>query len=240
MQPVGHKRVILKLSGEALSLPGSKGIDPEKLDGLASRLKEARATGTQIGIVTGAGNFIRGVDYAGNTVIRRTTADYMGMLATTMNALALRDAIEERGVPARVVSAMPLPTVTEEYYRPSVMRYLDEGVVVIFAGGTGHPGVTTDMCAAIRANEIGADIILKATKVDGVYDGDPETNPDARKYDQLTHEEALAGKLGVMDLAALAFCMDKGIPILVFNITVADNLVAAITGARCGTIVKSS
>lgn len=234
------KRVILKLSGEALSKPGDKCIDPETLDAITANIAEAYATGVSIGIVNGAGNFVRGRQFEGQDCLQPSTADYMGMLATIINGLALRDALLSKGVPAEVFSVMPAPTFCQHYYRPTVLKQMnEEKKVIIFAGGTGHPGVTTDMCAAIRANDIEADVILKATKVDGVYDKDPEKHSDAKKYDKLTLEEAVTNKLGVMDLAALAFCMDKNIPIRVFNMANPDNLIAAIQGEDCGTLVSN-
>jgi len=234
-----HKRVILKLSGEAFSLPDGKGVNVDKLTEITTEIAAAHSTGARIGIVNGAGNFVRGKDFAGSDVVEPITADYMGMMATIINSLALRDSLKSRGIPATVFSAMPAPTICDHYYRPEVIEQMDGGTVAIFAGGTGHPGVTTDMCAAIRANETGAEIILKATKVDGVYDKDPESNSDAVRYDKLTLGQAVAEKLGVMDLASLAFCMDKGIPVRVFNMSVPGNLLAAVNGEDCGTLVTA-
>jgi uridylate kinase len=232
------KRVIVKMSGESLCVPGGEGIDSDRLEAVASELMEACASGVQIGVVIGGGNFARGRDLTSRTDIQSTTADYMGMLATAMNALALKDSLLNKGIDAVVVSAIEMPTVCESYFRPKVLEYLESGKMVIFAAGTGHPGVTTDMCAAIRASELEADILLKATKVDGVYDSDPVENPDAKKYDTLTHEEAVSGKLGVMDISALAFCMDRQIPIMVFSITEPGNLSAAVNGESPGTRVQ--
>ncbi|MCK5113723.1 MAG: UMP kinase [Phycisphaerae bacterium] len=238
-----YKRVLVKLSGEALcgrcekGENGGSGIDPAAVKTIANELAAVAQTGVKVGVVVGAGNFIRGRDLANTPDIENITADYMGMVATIINALALRDTICSCGVKSEVFSAIPTPLVCEPYYRPRVLESLEQGSVVIFAGGTSHPGVTTDMCAAIRANEIGADILLKATKVDGVYDSDPAVNPDAKKYESLTYEQAIAEKLGVMDLPAMAFSMDCDIPMMVFNMSVAGNLAAAANGKKIGTMV---
>ena len=233
-----YKRVIVKLSGEALCDSGAAGVSPQAVEAITAQFAPLLAAGVQVGVVVGAGNFVRGRDLAGAENIRPTTADYMGMLATAMNALALRDALEAAAMPAVVVSAIPMPLICETYFRPNVVASLEAGRVVVFAGGTGHPGVTTDMCAAIRAAELDADILLKATKVDGVFDCDPMTNPDAKKYDRLTYEKAIADRLGVMDLPAMAFCMDHGIPILVFDMAPAGNLAAAAAGETIGTTIS--
>jgi len=204
---------------------------------VAKELAAVAESGVKVGVVVGAGNIIRGRDLADAPDIQNITADYMGMVGTLINALALRDTICSCGVKSAVFSAIPIPLVCESYFRPRVLEYLDEGRIVIFAGGTSHPGVTTDMCAAIRATEIQAEILLKATKVDGVYDSDPAVNPKAKKYESLTYEQAIAEKLGVMDLPAMAFSMDRNMPMMVFNMFKAGNLTAAVNGKKIGTIV---
>ncbi len=233
------KRILIKLSGEALCNSDGFGIDPAAVDSIVAEIAPAAKTGRQIGIVVGAGNLVRGRQLADAKNIHNTTADYMGMLGTTMNALALRDALQSSGVPAAVMNAIRMDLVCETYFRPKMMEYLDAGKVVIFAGGTSHPGVTTDMCAAIRAAEMEADILMKATKVDGVFDSDPVKNPDAKKYDTLTYGQALAEKLGVMDLPAMAFCMERNMPLMVFNMYQSGNLVAAVEGEKIGTTVTA-
>ncbi len=232
-----YKRVLVKLSGEALCENGGSGIDPGAVKTIAKELAAVAQSGVKVGVVIGAGNIIRGRDLADSPDIQNITADYMGMVGTLINALALRDTICSCGVKSEVFSAIPIPLVCESYFRPRVLEYLDEGRIVIFAGGTSHPGVTTDMCAAIRATEIQAEILLKATKVDGVYDSDPAVNPKAKKYDSLTYEQAIAEKLGVMDLPAMAFSMDRNMPMMVFNMFTAGNLAAAVNGKKVGTIV---
>lgn len=231
-----YKRVLLKLSGEALCTPGQAGVDAKAMDTVAGQIVPVAQAGVQLGIVVGAGNFVRGRALT-ETNIHPTTADYMGMLGTVMNALALRDTLQAAGVPATVLTAIPMPLVCEGYFRPRAMELLGTGHVLIFAGGTSHPGVTTDMCAAIRSADIEADILLKATKVDGVYDSDPETNPAAKKYDHLTYETAITNRLGVMDLPAMAFCMERALPILVFNMYQPGNFAAAVEGKTLGTLV---
>lgn len=234
-----YRRILLKLSGEALCAKGSTGLDPSAVDAIASQIAEIARQGTSIGIVIGAGNFIRGRALTQARHIHPTTADYMGMLGTVMNALALRDALAAQHAPAVAASAIRMDLVCETYYRPRVMQHLAEGRIVVFAGGTSHPGVTTDMCAAIRAAEIEADALLKATKVDGVFDSDPAQNPEAKQYDRLTHAQALAEKLGVMDLPAMAFCLERNLPIVVFNMNKIGQLPQAVAGENVGTLVTS-
>jgi uridylate kinase len=229
-----YTRVVLKLSGEALCAPGGFGVDAQALTAAADRIVPILRHGVQMGLVVGAGNFVRGRQLQG-TPIASTSADYMGMLGTVMNALALRDALQAAGAAAAVVSAIPMPLVCESFFRPRVMELLAAGQVVLFAGGTGHPGVTTDMCAALRAAEIGAQALLKATKVDGVFDSDPAVNPNAVKYDRLSYEQAVSERLGVMDLPAMAFCMERKIPIIVFNMYREGNLRAVVEGRDVGT-----
>ncbi len=232
-----YGRVLIKLSGEALCGSEGFGVTPAAVDSIVAEIEPVVKMGTKVGIVVGAGNLVRGRGLAGAENIHPTTADYMGMMGTVMNALALRDTLQAHGIPAAVMSAIRMDLVCETYFRPRMMEYLAEGKVVIFAGGTSHPGVTTDMCAAIRASEMEADILLKATKVDGVFDSDPEKNPSAKKYDTLTYEQALAEKLGVMDLPAMAFCMERKMPLMVFNMFKSGNLAAAVSGQAIGTNV---
>lgn len=229
-----YNRVLLKLSGEALCTPGQRGVDPDALQTVAGEFVPLCRNGVAVGVVVGAGNVVRGRDLADSTSVHRTTADYMGMLGTVINALALRDALQSKGMDAVVVSAIRMDLICETYFRPKVMEYLAQETVVIFAGGTSHPGVTTDMAAAIRAADIEADILLKATKVDGVYDRDPQTHPDARRYETLTFQQALAERLGVMDGPAMAFCQERHLPVLVFDLFEAGNLAAAVNGEPIG------
>ncbi|MBN1555907.1 MAG: UMP kinase [Phycisphaerae bacterium] len=231
-----YKRVLLKLSGEALCAPGGAGVDAGALGAIARQIVPVVQSGVRMGIVVGAGNFARGRALK-ETQLHPTTADYMGMLGTVMNALALRDTLQAAGAKATVLTAIPMPLICEGYFRPLAMERLEQGHVLIFAGGTSHPGVTTDMCAAIRAADIEAEILLKATKVDGVYDSDPQTNPDAKKYDALTYETAITDRLGVMDIPAMAFCRERNLPILVFNMYHPGNLAAAVAGETLGTMV---
>jgi uridylate kinase len=237
MQPLRFKRVLLKLSGEALMGDAGYGIDPSVLEGIAHQIKIAQAAGVEIAIVVGGGNIFRGV--AGSAKgMDRAQADYIGMLATVMNALAIQDTLENEGVFTRVMSAIEMQSVAEPYIRRRAMRHLEKGRVVIFAAGTGNPYFTTDTTAALRALEIGAGCIMKATKVDGVYDSDPMTNPDAVKFDELPYMEVLSRGLKVMDNTAISLCMDNDLPILVFNITTEGNIVRALEGERVGTIVR--
>jgi uridylate kinase len=231
------KRVLLKLSGEALMGDAAYGIDPAVLDEIAEEIRVAREAGTEIAIVVGGGNIFRGM--AGSAKgMDRAQADYIGMLATVMNGLAIQDTLEKHGVFTRVMSAIEMQSVAEPYIRRRAMRHLEKGRVVIFAAGTGNPYFTTDTTAALRALEIGADVIMKATKVDGVYDSDPVSNPDAVKFDELPYMEVLSRGLKVMDSTAISLCMDNDLPILVFNITTAGNIVRALSGERVGTIVR--
>jgi uridylate kinase len=231
------KRVLLKLSGEALMGDAGYGIDPVVLDKLADEIKTAHDTGVQIAIVVGGGNIFRGMA-ASAKGMDRAQADYIGMLATVMNALALQDVLEKHGVFTRVMSAIEMQSVAEPYIRRRAIRHLEKGRAVILAAGTGNPYFTTDTTAALRALEIGADCIMKATKVDGVYDSDPVENPDAVKFDELPYMEVLNRGLKVMDSTAISLCMDNDLPIIVFNITTDGNIVRALQGERVGTIVR--
>jgi uridylate kinase len=232
-----YKRVVLKLSGEALREPGSEdNISPNIVEGIARQIKSAHQTGMEIAIVVGGGNFWRGAAAAGRGM-DRATADYVGMLATVMNSLALQSMLEAVGVPTRVQSAIEMKNVAESFIRRVAIRHLEKGRVVIFGAGTGNPFFTTDTTAALRASEIGADVIFKATKVDGVYDKDPNKYDDAVRYDTVTFNEALSRNLQVMDGTAFTLCQDNAIPIVVFDMTVDGNIRRALTGDDIGTVV---
>lgn len=234
MKPV-YKRVLLKISGEVLAGDKGSGIDFDKVLDICHRIKECVDMGVQIAVVVGGGNFWRG---RSSGKMDRTRADHMGMLATSINSLALADALEQLGVTARVQTAIEMRQIAEPYIRNKAVRHLEKGRVVIFGCGTGNPFFSTDTAAALRAAEIGADVIFKATNVDGVYDSDPKLNPDAVKYDTLTHNDVLQQGLHVMDSTAASLCMDNNIMILVFNLDNPDNIVRAMTGERIGTLIK--
>ncbi|MDJ0959217.1 MAG: UMP kinase [Acidimicrobiia bacterium] len=231
------RRVVLKLSGESFADPELKyGIDPATVQRVAEEIASVHKEGLQIAVVVGGGNIFRGLSSAA-AGMDRANADYMGMLATVINALALRDALEQAGAPCRVQTAISIQQVAEPYIRLRAIRHLEKGRVVVFAGGTGNPFFTTDTTAALRAAEIGASAVLKATKVDGVYDSDPVTNPDANKLDEVTYMRAIAERLGVMDTTAITMCMDNDLPIRVFSIVEPGNIAAAVRGEAIGTLV---
>ncbi len=231
------RRILLKLSGEAFASPDTGyGIDPNTVQRVAEEVAEAHATGVEIALVVGGGNIFRGVSQAAKGM-DRASSDYMGMLATVINALALRDSLEKVGVVTRVQSAIAMQQLAEPYIRLRAIRHLEKGRVVIFAAGTGNPFFTTDTTAALRAVEIGAEVLLKASKVDGIYDADPMTHPDATKIDELTYMEFLSMGLRVMDSTAITMCREHGVPILVFDMTVPGNIVRAVRGEPIGTIV---
>jgi uridylate kinase len=230
-----YKRVLLKLSGEALAGDKKIGLDYDIVTSICKSIKECVALGTQIGIVVGGGNFWRG---RSSGEMDRTRADHMGMLATVMNSLAIADALEHLDVPVRVQTAIAMQSIAEPYIRLRAMRHLEKGRVVIFGCGTGNPFFSTDTASALRAAEIDADIIFKATKVNGVYDSDPHINPDAIKYDSLNYNNVLHQELGVMDSTATALCKENKIPILVFNLDDPHNIVRAVMGEEIGTIIK--
>ena len=231
------KRVLLKLSGEALMGDAGYGIDPVIVQDLAVQIRTARDAGVELAIVVGGGNIFRGV--AGSAKgMDRAQADYIGMLATVMNALAIQDVLEKAGVFTRVMSAIEMQSVAEPYIRRRAMRHLEKGRVVIFAAGTGNPYFTTDTTAALRALEIGADCIMKATRVDGVYTADPRIDPDAVRFDELTYMDVLRLELKVMDSTAITLAMDNNLPIIVFNIETDGNIVRALAGEHVGTIVR--
>jgi len=230
-----YSRILLKLSGEALSGEKGHGIDFDTVLGICSAIKECADMGVEIGLVVGGGNFWRG---RSSQDMDRTRADHMGMLATVINSLALADALEQLGLHVRVQTAINMQQIAEPYIRGKAISHLNKGYVVVFGCGTGNPFFTTDTAAALRAAEIGADIIFKATNVDGVFDKDPKTNPDAKKYETLSHSEVLNKDLKVMDSTAASLCRDNNIPILVFNLDNPRNIVAAVCGEKVGTLVK--
>ena len=236
MESVRYHRILLKLSGEALSSGAGQGIEPTKAMGIAQRVKEVREMGVDVAIVIGAGNLWRGKTGL-EMGMDRATADYMGMLATVMNALALMDSLESIGVMTRVQSAIEMRSVAEPYIRRRAIRHLEKGRVVIFGGGTGNPYFSTDTAAALRAMEIDADVLIKATKVDGVYDSDPKLNPQAVKFDHLTYIETLNRRLEVMDSTAVSLCMENKLPILVLNLWDPTALRLALLGQPVGTLV---
>ncbi len=233
-----YRRVLLKLSGEALAGRESYGIDEEVLRTIAAEIKEVHDLGVAIAIVIGGGNIFRGIE-ASTRGTDRASADYMGMLATVINALALQDALERIGVITRVQSAIAMQAVAEPYIRRRATRHLEKGRAVIFAAGTGNPYFTTDTAASLRAMEINAEVILKGTRVDGVYDADPLTNRGARKFDELTYIDVLKRNLRVMDATSISLCMDNNMPIVVFNLTVPGNIRRVVLGERIGTVVRS-
>jgi len=231
------KRVLLKLSGEALMGDVGYGIDPKVLDSLAEQVKRVRAGGVEIAIVVGGGNIFRGLA-ASAKGMDRAQGDYIGMLATVMNSLALQEALERHGVFTRVMSAIEMQAIAEPYIRRRAIRHMEKGRVVIFAAGTGNPYFTTDTTAALRALEVDAECIMKATKVDGIYDMDPKTHPEAVKFEELTYIDVLNRGLQVMDSTAISLCMDNALPILVFNMETDDNIEKALMGQHVGTIVR--
>lgn len=236
--PAPYRRVLLKLSGEALMGDLDYGIEPKVIQRIAAEIAAAQKTGVEIAIVIGGGNIFRGAGLA-RAGMDRVTGDYMGMLATVMNALAIQDALEALDVYARVMSALEINAVCEDYIRRRAVRHLEKGRVVIMAAGTGNPFFTTDTAASLRAIEIGADVLLKATKVDGVYDADPMTNPDATRFESVSYDQVLADKLSVMDATAIVMCRDNHLPLRVFDLTRANALVQAMSGDKIGTIVTA-
>lgn len=217
MSNIPFRRVILKISGETFCPPGSRGIDPAELSFIANQVKLAASTGCQVAVVVGGGNIVRGSHLVSETGFDQSTADYMGMIGTVVNGLALREALNGLDCDVRLMSALEIPAVAEPFIKARAMRHLEKGRILVLAAGTGNPFFTTDTCAALRGAEIGADVLLKATKVDGVYDADPVTNPKAIRYDQITFHEAIEQQLGVMDLTALTMCMENNLPVVIFN-----------------------
>jgi len=236
---VKYRRILLKLSGEALMGREDYGIDPEVIGRLAREIIEAQQAGVEVGLVIGGGNIFRGAGLAAGGM-DRVTGDHMGMLATVMNALAMQDALEKLGSKVRVMSALKINEVCEDYIRRRAIRHLEKGRIVLFAAGTGNPFFTTDSAAALRAVEVGADLLLKATKVDGVYDKDPKKNADAVRYDRLGYEEVIARNLQVMDTAAIALCRDHEMPLRIYDMTKAGNLMRILNGEAVGTLVHGT
>ncbi|HRI14637.1 MAG TPA: UMP kinase [Verrucomicrobiota bacterium] len=233
-----YRRILLKLSGEALGGPSGSGISPEAVHDMAAQVAEVRQLGVEVVIVVGGGNIFRGLQ-GSEKGIERATGDYMGMLATVINALALQDALEKKKVHTRVLSAITMTAIAEPFIRRRAVRHLEKGRVVIFAAGTGNPYFSTDTAAALRANEIHAEVVLKATKVDGIYDKDPKRNPDARRYPRITYAEALEKRLKIMDAAAFALCQENRMPIIVFDFFQPHNLLRVVTGEPVGTVVTN-
>jgi len=234
-----YKRVLLKISGEGLCAPGKTGIDGEQLKLLADEIKLVVDLGVQVCAVVGGGNIVRGSVISKGSRIEETTGHYMGMLATVINALAVQDTLESIGVATRMQSALAIESVCERFIRRRAIRHLEKGRVVIFAAGTGNPYVTTDTGAALRATEVRADVLLKATKVDGVYTADPATNPDAKRIERLSYNDVLDKRLGVMDVSAIDLCQRAGIPILVLNLREPGNMRDVIMGSGMGTIISA-
>ena len=232
-----YKRVLLKLSGEALAGDGSFGINAQTITDIASEVVEVHKLGIQLGLVIGGGNIFRGIAASANGM-DRASSDYMGMLATCINGLALQDALEKLGIQTRVLTAIAMSEIAEPYIRRRAIRHLEKGRIVIFVAGTGNPYFTTDTAAALRAMEINANAILKATKVDGIYDSDPVKNPSAKKYDKISYLDVLKEKLAVMDSTAISLCMDNKLPIVTFNLKVKGNIRRVVMGENVGTTVS--
>lgn len=232
-----YKRVLLKLSGESFCKPGGFGIDGSALESIAARIAQICKLGPQVSVVVGAGNFLRGENFSASSRIPRHTADYMGMLATIINACALQETLEKLGQPTRVLSAIAAEAICEPFIRRRALRHLERGRVVILAGGTGNPFFTTDTCAALRASELDIKLLVKATKVEGVYSDDPEKNPDARLFERLSYEDVLAKNLRIMDHSAISLCRDNDIKIIVLNFFKEGNITKAICGEQVGTLI---
>ena len=235
--PVAPRRVLLKLSGEALMGEHEYGIDPEVVRGIAAQIKAAKNDGTEIAIVVGGGNIFRGLA-ASARGMDRSTGDYMGMLATVMNGLAIQDALEQSGCPTRVMSAIAMNEICEPYIRRRAERHLEKGRVVVMVAGTGNPYFTTDTAATLRAVEVHAHVILKGTRVDGVYDADPEKHPNAQRYSRINYTDLLSNRLQALDATAVSLAMDNEMPIVVFDLTVPGNITRAIAGERIGTLIS--
>ncbi len=232
-----YSRILLKISGEALLGGGQYGVDPAVCGFIAGQVAAAHGAGVQVGIVVGGGNIFRGLAAAARGM-DRAIGDYIGMLATVMNGLALQDALERAGVPTRVMTAIAMNEVAEPYIRRRAIRHMEKGRVTIFVAGTGNPYFTTDTAAALRAVEIGATVLLKATKVDGVYDADPVLHPDARRYDALSYADVLTERLAVLDSTAVSLCMENNLPIIVFDLNTPDNIRRAALGEQVGTLIS--
>ncbi len=232
-----YRRVLLKISGEAFCKEGTPGIDIDEVKSIALQIKEAISLGTQVAIVVGGGNIIRGGEIARHG-IDQATGDSMGMLATVINALALQDVMEHLHMNTRVLSALSVHSVAEPYIRRRAIRHLEKNRICILAAGTGNPHFTTDTAAALRATELGCDVLLKASKVDGVYDSDPHKNPKAKRFERLSYLDCLNQRLGVMDVTAISMCMENQLPIIVFNLRRAGNIVKAVRGGSIGTLIQ--
>ena len=233
-----YRRILLKLSGEALMGEVDYGIDPAVISALAAEIVEVQRAGAQVGLVIGGGNIFRGAGLAANGM-DRVTGDHMGMLATVINALAMADALEKQGGFARVMSAIKINEVCEDYIRRRAIRHMEKGRITLFAAGTGNPFFTTDSAAALRASEIGADLLLKATKVDGIYDSDPKKNPDAKRFARLSYDEVIARNLQVMDTAAFALCRDNQVPVRIYDMMQPGALMRILQGEDLGTLVAA-
>jgi uridylate kinase len=238
MPDIRFQRILLKMGGEALAGPSGYGIDPERASEVANTIRSVYDMGVQIGIVMGAGNLWRGLEGVDHGM-ERSTADHMGMIATVMNSLALQDALERQGLETRVQTAIEMRTIAEPYIRLRAIRHLDKGRVIIIGGGTGNPYFTTDTAGALRAMEIGAEVLIKATKVDAVYDDDPKTNPDAKKLDQLSYIDALNMRLRIMDSTALSLCMENNLPIVVLSLWKEDSVKRLLLGELIGTEISN-
>ncbi|MBN1787553.1 MAG: UMP kinase [Sedimentisphaerales bacterium] len=238
MSELKYKRILLKLSGESFCQSGGFGIEGTQLDSIAERIVQIQKLGTQIAIVVGGGNFLRGETFSRASHIPRHTADYMGMLATVINACALQETLEKLGQPTRVLSAIEVSAICEPFIRRRAIRHLEQDRVAILAGGTGNPFFSTDTCAALRASELDADVIIKATKVDGVYDDDPVKNPQAKLFDSLTYQDVLNKNLRIMDHTAISMCSENKIPVVVLNIFQTGNITKAILGEKIGTVIS--
>jgi uridylate kinase len=236
MSALRYRRIVLKLSGEALACENGFGIDPHEADKVVVQIRELRDLGVEVALVIGGGNMWRGIDGLAHGM-ERATADHMGMLATVMNALALADALRRSGIDPRVMTAITMTAVAEPYIRGRAIRHLEKGRTILLAAGTGNPFFTTDTAAALRAIEINAGLLVKATKVDGVYDKDPKRNPDAKRYERLSYNEALVARLGVMDSTAFSLCMDNDMPIIVLDLWQPGSLEKAVLGQPVGTLV---
>jgi len=234
-----YKRVLLKISGESFAESGAVGIDANELRNIASEISKALETGAHIAVVVGGGNMIRGANLSKRLQIDQSTADYMGMLGTVMNGMALKEALEHLGQPARLMSAITMPSIAEPFIRKRALRHLERGRCIILAAGTGNPFFTTDTCASLRATELNCEVVLKATKVDGVYASDPMINPDAERFSELTFSRAIEERLGVMDLTALSMCMENDLPVVVFDFKQSGNIKQVIEGAPIGTLIHN-
>jgi uridylate kinase len=238
MPDIRFQRILLKMGGEALAGPSGYGIDPERANEVANTIRSVYDMGVQVGIVMGAGNLWRGLEGVGHGM-ERSTADHMGMIATVMNSLALQDALERHGLETRVQTAIEMRTIAEPYIRLRAIRHLDKGRVIIIGGGTGNPYFTTDTAGALRAMEIGAEVLIKATKVDAVYDDDPKTSPEAKKLDQLSYIDALNMRLRIMDSTALSLCMENNLPIVVLSLWKEDSVKRLLLGESIGTEISN-